>query len=92
MYRVNINGREYSSDEDMKLLAFLRDRLMLTGTKDGCSEGACGACTVLVDGKKTKACVPVLSRLEGKKIVTIEGLSEREKQVYYYHTWPPYNG
>ena len=84
MYRVNINGREYCSDKDMKLLAFLRDRLMLTGTKDGCSEGACGACTVLVDGKKTKACVPLLSRLGGKRIVTIEGLSEREKEVYSY--------
>ena len=83
-FTVNVNGRDYSSSSDMKLLTFLRDILHLTGTKNGCSEGACGSCTVLVDDRKTKACVPSLSKLEGKKIVTIEGLSEREKQVYSY--------
>ena len=83
-FTVNVNGRDYSSSSDMKLLTFLRDVLHLTGTKNGCSEGACGSCTVLVDGRKTKACVPSLSKLEGKKVVTIEGLSEREKQVYSY--------
>ena len=84
MYRVNVNGKDYESARDMKLLVFLREELHLTGTKDGCSEGACGACTVLVDGRKTKACVPLLSKLEGRRIVTIEGLSEREKAVYSY--------
>ena len=84
MYRVNVNGKDYESARDMKLLVFLREELHLTGTKDGCSEGACGACTVLVDGRKTKACVPLLSKLEGRRIVTIEGLSDREKAVYSY--------
>lgn len=84
MYRVNVNGKDYESARDMKLLVFLREELHLTGTKDGCSEGACGACTVLVDGRKTKACVPLLSKLEGRRIVTIEGLSERERAVYSY--------
>ena len=84
MYKLRVNGKEYESLQDMKLLRFLRDHLHLTGTKDGCSEGACGACTVLVDGKKTKACVPMLSKLEGRSVVTIEGLSDREKEVYAY--------
>lgn len=81
---VRINGIEYEIKEDKTLLSFLRDDLRLTGTKDGCSEGACGTCTVIIDGKAQKACVFKLSRLEGKSITTIEGLSEREKQVYSY--------
>ena len=52
--------------------------------KDGCSEGACGTCTVLIDGKPTKACVPQTDKLEGKHILTVEGLSDWEKKVY---TW-----
>ena len=80
-----INGKPVSYEgPDMKLLPFLRDHLLLTGAKDGCSEGACGACTVLIDGKPAKACVFSLSRLEGKRITTIEGLSEKEKEVYAY--------
>ena len=81
---VIINGKEYTSSTDKKLLSFLRDDLNLTGTKNGCSEGACGTCTVIIDGKKTKACAVKLSKLEGKRIITIEGLSEREKEVYSY--------
>ena len=82
MFTIKVNGKEYTSQKDQKLLTFLREDLKLTGTKDGCSEGVCGTCTVLVDGKKVKACVPKLSKLEGKEIVTIEGLSEREYDVY----------
>ncbi|MGN0907580.1 MAG: selenium-dependent xanthine dehydrogenase, partial [Bullifex sp.] len=81
---LSVNGKEYTSENDKKLLSFLRDDLHLTGTKDGCSEGACGACTVIVDGKATRACVFTLSRLQGKKITTIEGLSQRERLVYSY--------
>jgi selenium-dependent xanthine dehydrogenase len=85
MYAFSVNGNPVSHEgKDKKLLRFLREDLGLTGTKDGCSEGACGTCTVLVDGKKTKACVPSLSRLQGAKVVTIEGLDEREKAVYSY--------
>lgn len=85
VYAFTVNGNSITyNGPDKKLLRFLREDLNLTGTKDGCSEGACGTCTVLVDGKKTKACIPSLSKLEGKSIITIEGLSEREKDVYSY--------
>ena len=81
---VLVNGKHYHETKDMSLLRFLRDVLHLEGTKDGCSEGACGACTVIIDGKAQKACVQKLSRIEGKAVTTIEGLSEREKEVYSY--------
>ena len=83
MYALSVNGKPVQFEgEDKKLLRFLRENLNLTGTKDGCSEGACGTCTVLVDGVKMKACAIPLSRLEGKAVTTIEGLSEREQAVY----------
>ncbi len=84
MYVVHVNGKEVTSDTDKTLLSFLRDDLRITSAKDGCSEGACGTCTVLVDGKAVKACVQKLSKFEGKKILTVEGLSEREKEVYVH--------
>lgn len=84
MYIVNINGRDYESAHDKKLLRFLRDDLRLTAAKDGCSEGVCGTCTVLVDGKKTKACVTSLSKLEGRKVLTVEGINPEEMAVYEY--------
>ena len=82
MYKVMVNGREYESAEDKKLLSFLRDDLHLTAAKDGCSEGVCGTCTVLVDGAKVKACVMPLSKLQGKSIVTVEGIAPEEMAVY----------
>ncbi|MBQ9460012.1 MAG: selenium-dependent xanthine dehydrogenase, partial [Oscillospiraceae bacterium] len=82
MFTVNINGKDYESAHDKKLLRFLRDDLRLTAAKDGCSEGVCGTCTVLVDGKKMKACVVSLSKLEGKKVVTVEGIDPEEMKVY----------
>ncbi|MDO5147176.1 MAG: selenium-dependent xanthine dehydrogenase [Eubacteriales bacterium] len=84
MITVQVNGKSYEVEKDKKLMRFLRDDLHLTSVKDGCSEGACGTCTVLIDGKTTKACVPMLSKVEGKEIVTVEGLNEREKEVYTY--------
>ena len=84
MIKVLVNGKTYEVEKDKKLMRFLRDDLHLTSVKDGCSQGACGTCTVLVDGKATRACIPMLSKVEGKKIVTVEGLSEREKEVYSY--------
>ena len=82
MYKVMVNGREYESAEDKKLLSFLRDDLHLTAAKDGCGEGVCGTCTVLVDGAKVKACVMPLSKLQGKSIVTVEGIAPEEMAVY----------
>lgn len=84
MFRLNINGKDVVSDTDKPLLRFLRDDLKITSAKDGCSEGACGTCTILVDGKAVKACVQKVSRFVGKKILTVEGLSKREKEVYEY--------
>ena len=84
MYKITVNGKIYESETDSKLLPFLRNVCRLKSVKDGCSEEACGTCTVLVDGKPTKACVPRLSKLAGKQILTVEGLSEREKEVYVY--------
>lgn len=84
MHTFSVNGKKISTDIDKSLLRFLRENLNLYGSKDGCSEGACGTCTVIIDGKKTKACVAKTSKLDGKKIVTIEGLSEREQDVYGY--------
>ena len=80
----SVNGKTYTVTENVSLMRFLRDELRLTSVKDGCSEGACGTCTVIIDGKAVKACVQKISNLDGKSVITAEGLSEREKQVYSY--------
>ena len=80
--KITVNYKEYEVAEDKKLMDFLRNDLHLHSVKDGCSEGACGACHVLIDGKSTKACVQRLSKLEGKHILTVEGLSEREREIF----------
>ena len=79
-----VNSATVTVEKNQKLLRFLRDELHLTSVKDGCSEGACGTCHVLIDGKPTKACVPQTDKLEGKTVVTVEGLSDWEKQVYTF--------
>ncbi len=84
MLTLYVNHQPYEVDGSKKLMRYLRDDLKLKSVKDGCSEGACGTCTVLIDGKPTKACVQPLARLEGKHIITVEGLSEREKEVYSF--------
>ena len=84
MYTLVVNGQTYQVKDDKKLIRFLRDDLHLTSVKDGCSEGACGTCTVIIDGKTARACIPLVSRMEAKEIVTVEGLSEREKEAYGY--------
>jgi isoquinoline 1-oxidoreductase alpha subunit len=77
MIRLTVNGapREVDADEDMPLLWVLRDLLALTGTKYGCGEALCGACTVHLDGKAVRACVTPLRRAAGRAVTTIEGLS-----------------
>ena len=82
MFTLPINGKEYRTDQDMNLLAYLRDELRLTSVKDGCSEGACGSCMVLVDGKASRACLFTTAKLDGKRVTTVEGLSRREQDVY----------
>ena len=84
MYEIYVNGQPWQVEGDGKLLPFLRDVCKCKSVKDGCSEGACGTCHVLVDGTAVKACVPTLSMMDGKHIVTVEGLSEEEKELYTY--------
>ena len=72
---VNGTERRYEGDPEMPLLWFLRDELGLTGTKFGCGQALCGACTVHVDGAAVRACQTPLSAVEGAKVTTIEGLS-----------------
>ncbi|MDR2369935.1 MAG: selenium-dependent xanthine dehydrogenase [Treponema sp.] len=79
-----VNGKNAGGPPEKKLLNFLREDLRLTAAKNGCGSGACGACTVLADGKPVRSCVTSLGGVEGKNIVTVEGLSSREKDVYVY--------
>lgn len=78
---LNVNGarRRVDADPDRMLLSVLRDDLDLTGTKYGCGEGQCWACTVLVDGAATRACITKVGAVAGKRIVTIEGLAPEGK-------------
>lgn len=79
--RLNVNGsiRTIAADEKISLLSVLRDQLELTGTKYGCGEGACGACTVLVDGQWRRSCITPVGSVGEKKIITIEGLAQGEQ-------------
>ena len=76
--RLSINGQEICAtvSPQMNLLRFLRDRLSLMGSKDGCSTGHCGACTVIVDGKAQRACLVKMGRVNGTRVETIEGLAK----------------
>lgn len=84
MVKFTVNGEPCEIEEKKKLMPYLRDVLKLKSVKDGCSQGACGTCTVLVNGKPIKSCVLMSSRFENAEIITVEGLSEREKEVYVY--------
>ena len=84
MYSFFVNGCQVSKSKKQSLLRFLRDEMHLTSVKDGCSQGACGACTVLIDGETCKACVLQTDRLEGRSIITVDGLSKWESEVYTY--------
>jgi aerobic-type carbon monoxide dehydrogenase small subunit (CoxS/CutS family) len=79
--RLLINGseRHVEAPADESLLSVLRDRLQLTGTKYGCGEGQCGACTVLLDGRPVRSCRTSVGAVAGKKITTIEGLARDGK-------------
>ena len=79
-----VNGKSVTVEHNQKLMRYLRDTLRLTSVKDGCSEGACGTCTILLDGKPVRACVQQTEKLEGKQVITVEGLSDFEKELYTY--------
>ncbi|MCI6733409.1 MAG: selenium-dependent xanthine dehydrogenase [Lachnospiraceae bacterium] len=84
MYQIQVNGQIYQVNGDGKLMPFLRDVCKCKSVKDGCSEGACGTCHILVDGQAVKACIPTLSMMDGRSIITVEGLTEEEKELYAY--------
>jgi isoquinoline 1-oxidoreductase alpha subunit len=77
MATIRINGAERAVDieDDIPLLWVLRDEVRLTGTKYGCGIAQCGACTVLIDGRATRSCVTPAAALQGRDVVTIEGVS-----------------
>ena len=83
-YRFKVNGVEHLAGSDKSLLRYLRDDLHIHSVKDGCSEGACGACTVLVDGEPCRACVLTTDKLDGRHVLTVEGLSDEEKKLYTF--------
>ena len=76
---VNGNKLRIDADTDRSLLSVLRDDLDLTGSKYGCGEGQCGACTVLIDGQATRSCITKLAAAAGKKITTIEGIGTPDR-------------
>ncbi len=77
--RVNGSTRSIDVDSDRTLLSVLRDELDLTGTKYGCGEGQCGACTVLIDGRSVRSCSTTVVSTAGKEVTTIEGLEKEGK-------------
>ena len=78
---LTVNGKTYevNTDPDADLLSVLRNDLLLTGSKYGCGEGACGACTVLINGKPARSCITTMASLAGKNITTIEGIETNGK-------------
>ncbi|MDY6432278.1 MAG: molybdopterin cofactor-binding domain-containing protein, partial [Synergistales bacterium] len=84
LFTIKVNGREVQTDKNKKLIRFLRDDLGLLSVKDGCSEGACGTCTILMDGRPVRACIMTTKQADGKELITVEGLSDFEKEAYVY--------
>ena len=84
-----INGRRasFGGDVTMPLLWYLRDHAQLTGTKFGCGIGACGACTVHVDGEATRSCLVSVSTIAGRRVTTIEGLAQGESLHAVQRAW-----
>ena len=78
---ISINGsaEELPDDPRVSLLDYLRERLALQGTKKGCDQGACGACTVLVDGERILSCLALAVQYDGRSVTTIEGLGRRRR-------------
>lgn len=76
MVRFKVNGKLIAANVEPRvtLLDYLRDRLQLTGTKKGCNEGACGTCTVLIDGKRMNSCLTLAVQCDGREVTTIEGI------------------
>ena len=84
IYSFTVNGVLRETAEEKPLLRYLRDDLGLTSVKDGCGEGACGTCTIVVDGKAVRSCVLTTKKAVGKTILTVEGLTQAEQEAFVY--------
>ena len=85
MNEITVNGKVHEipdSDLEMSLIEYLRNKLDLTGTKNGCNIGVCGACTVLIDGSTKRSCVVKLKKAIGKEILTIEGMEAKDGTLH----------
>jgi xanthine dehydrogenase YagT iron-sulfur-binding subunit len=82
--RVRVNGGDVAAEVQARttLLDWLRESLGLTGAKKGCNEGACGACTVLVDGRRMNGCLMLAVQCDGRSVVTVEGLASRDGDLH----------
>jgi xanthine dehydrogenase YagT iron-sulfur-binding subunit len=80
--RVNGSSARLEIDSRVTLLDALRDHLGLTGTKKGCDQGACGACTVLLDGRRVLSCLTLAAQCDGREVTTIEGLSGEDGELH----------
>ena len=83
-YHFTVNGKPCAAGEDKPLLRYLREDLKLHSVKDGCSEGACGTCTIIIDSVAVKSCVMSTKKAAGRSILTVEGLTEFEKEAFVY--------
>jgi len=82
MFKFTLNQNDVAVDADKNLLEYLREDAHLISVKDGCAEGVCGSCSVLVDGKAWRTCKLTIAKVQGKAVTTLEGLSTREKMIY----------
>lgn len=78
-FTINGEKREHEIDDDERLIDLIREDIGLTGTKEGCGQGECGACTVLLDGRPVVSCLTLAVKVNGKEITTIEGVSKKGK-------------
>ena len=84
MVNFLLNGKVCGIEENEPLIRFLRDKEDLISVKNGCGEGACGACMVLVDRKATRACILKGDKIKDKTVITVEGLNENYKRAFAY--------
>src|ERR1022692_3604601 len=82
MFHFTLNHAAVTVDADRSLLDYLREGARLTSVKDGCAEGVCGSCSVLVEGKAVRACKLTIAQVHGKAVTTAEGLSARARDVF----------
>ncbi|HEY8883061.1 MAG TPA: 2Fe-2S iron-sulfur cluster-binding protein, partial [Dermatophilaceae bacterium] len=80
--KISVNGQDYSVSDEKPLLSVLRDEIGMLSVKEGCDDATCGTCVVIANGKLVKSCSRKTSTFENQEIITTEGLSEREKDVY----------